>query len=185
MNVHEGMLQADSLADLIREMLRESDASASAYLIQGWLANAMGVLRDARRRAQLTQEEVARRLGTTQSAIARLEKDHEGHCSLQRYIAYLAACDALPLAVETVQLGALRDYALADPDAPRTATAYQAWRETTLPIAMFAVAHRQGTTEARLETPDGGEQGQASQRTLQGGLAESFESVTDMEALAV
>lgn len=135
--------ESTSLADLAREFLREGDESARAYLIQGWLAATMGTLRDVRRRARLTQEEVARRLGTTQSAVARLEKDHEGHCSLRRYVEYLAACDVLPLAMETVPAADLRDYALAAPDAPRTASAYRAWRDATARIDMVEVKYRQ------------------------------------------
>lgn len=123
-------LATGSLADLAREFLRESEESARAYLMQGWLSGAMGTLHAARRRAGLTQGEVAQRLGTTQSAVARLEKDHEGRCSLQRYVAYLVACEALPFEVETAQLADLRAYALADPAAPRTAEAYRDWCDT-------------------------------------------------------
>jgi transcriptional regulator with XRE-family HTH domain len=193
MNKNTMLLHSNSLTDFARECLRESDDSARAYLIQGWLATTIGTLRDARRRAQLTQGEVARRLGTTQSAVARLEKDHEGRYSFQRYIEYLAVCDALPLAIETVPLAALQRYALADPDAPRTATAFQAWCETTAPIGMLEVGHRQGTIDAQLETPEEGGQYQMtpearrrpSLSVLQGGLAEPFGNVADMEVLAV
>jgi transcriptional regulator with XRE-family HTH domain len=194
----DATLESTSPADLAREFLRESEDSARVYLMQGWLASTMATLRDARRRAQLTQEEVARRLGTTQSAVARLEKDHEGRCSLQRYVEYLAACDALPLAIEAVPVVGLRDYAFADPDAPRTVSAYQAWREIPGYVDMVEVEHRQGTIEARFEATGEGQRYQVTRlpapsqgrerprlSLLQGGLSESIESAAGVEVMAV
>ena len=49
------------------------------------------LVREARRRAELTQTELAARAGTTQSAIARLERGG-GHPSLDRISELLAAC---------------------------------------------------------------------------------------------
>ncbi len=193
MNTSNNLPQSGTLADLIRSSLCESDESALAYLMQGWLSNAMGALRNARRQAGLTQEDVAQRLGTTQSAVARLEKDYAGRCSLQRYIEYLAACGALPLTIETVPQAKLRDYTLANPDAPRTATAYQAWHATITPVKMFSMPHRQGTADTEFDMLEGGDQAETTSKkkrrqslgVLQGGLAETFESIADMEALAV
>jgi len=48
-------------------------------------------VREARRRAGLTQAELAARAGTTQSAIARLERGN-GSPSLERISELLAAC---------------------------------------------------------------------------------------------
>lgn len=122
------VFERDALSDLVREVLEESDESANAYLVQSWLSSAIEALYDARRRANLTQKEVAERLGTKQPAIARLEKDDEGRVSLHRYIEYALACGVLPLDLSLRPVSALREYALNDPDAPRTERAYEAWR---------------------------------------------------------
>lgn len=49
------------------------------------------LIREGRRRAGLTQTELARRVGTTQSAIARLERG-KGSPTLERISELLAAC---------------------------------------------------------------------------------------------
>lgn len=49
------------------------------------------LIREARRRAGLTQTELAERVGTTQSAIARLERG-VGHPTMQRISELVAAC---------------------------------------------------------------------------------------------
>lgn len=48
-------------------------------------------MREARRRAGITQTELADRVGTTQSAIARLERGH-GHPTMQRISELVEAC---------------------------------------------------------------------------------------------
>lgn len=50
------------------------------------------LIREARRRAGLTQRELAERLGTTQSAIARLERGHS-EPSYERVATAARACD--------------------------------------------------------------------------------------------
>jgi len=81
-------------------------------------------LQDARRRASLTQEDVAQRLGTTQSSIARLENSNEGSISLRRYVRYALACGMAPFDITMEPVRAMRDYILQDPDAARTPLAY-------------------------------------------------------------
>src|SRR5437879_606888 len=85
-----------TISELIREVLTESEQSAKAYLAESWLTEVIGVLRDARRQAGLTQHDVAERMDTTQSSIARLENDESGSVTLRRYVSYLIACDRLP-----------------------------------------------------------------------------------------
>lgn len=127
--------RADTVSDLAREVLTESKESARAYLRQGWLYAAVRALREARQSANLTQGEVAQCLGTTQSAIARLESDHEGRITLHRYIDYALACDMCPLDLDTLLVPAerLRAFAIQDPDAPRTPTRFTAWCDSQQP----------------------------------------------------
>ena len=120
------------LADAAREILSKSEKSAKKYLKRRWLADATAALREARKEAGLTQEDVAQRLGTKQPAIARLENDREGRFSLARYIEYALACDMMPLDIEFEPVSEVRKYALSAPDAPRTAAAYRAWADITV-----------------------------------------------------
>lgn len=53
--------------------------------------NGSHLMREARRRARLTQEEVARRVGTTQSAIARIESGRHAP-TLERVSDIAQAC---------------------------------------------------------------------------------------------
>jgi transcriptional regulator with XRE-family HTH domain len=121
--------KVQTLTDLIRDSLSGSDEAATAYLRQNWLDAAMYTLWKARRAAGLTQAEVAARMGTTQSSIARLERDGGGGISLRRFIDYALACGMSPLDLELITTSSLRRYALADPDAPRTHSAVTDWLE--------------------------------------------------------
>lgn len=116
-----------TISDLIREALSESAESAREYLAESWLAEATGVLRDARRKAGLTQIEVAERLATTQSSIARLENDESGGVTLRRFINYLLACGRFPLDVETEQFERVREYAITRPLQARHAAPFRHW----------------------------------------------------------
>ena len=61
-DMKEGLLRDD-------EFRREYDALEEEFSIAGQLI-------EARSKANLTQEQVARRMGTTQSVVARLESGH-------------------------------------------------------------------------------------------------------------
>jgi transcriptional regulator with XRE-family HTH domain len=117
-------VEGGTLTDLVRELLVEDEESVTAYIEQSWVTRAIEALQDARRRASLTQEEVAKRLSTTQSAIARLENNHEGSISLRRYVRYALACGMAPFDITMEPVSAMRDYILQDPDAARTPLAY-------------------------------------------------------------
>lgn len=55
----------------------------------------------ARRNAGLTQEQVAERMQTHQSAIARFEADRNGSMSFRRYADFAIACGMLPKSLKT------------------------------------------------------------------------------------
>ncbi len=116
-----------TISDLIQETLSENADGAKEYLTESWLAEATGILRDARRKAGLTQIEVAERLATTQSSIARLENDESGGVTLRRYINYLLACGRFPLDVETEPLERVREYAITHPLQARHAAPFRHW----------------------------------------------------------
>ncbi|MEJ7762336.1 MAG: helix-turn-helix domain-containing protein [Thermomicrobiales bacterium] len=107
-----------TIADLVRESLAENDESAHAYLRESWVAGTMAILRATRRRAGLTQDEVAARMGNRQPHIARLERADDA--KLSTIWEYLYACGETPLAIETVIVERLRAFVHACPDAPAT-----------------------------------------------------------------
>ena len=122
--VDSTVFEEDTLTALTRELL-EDEETAYAYLLERWLVSATGKLREARREAGLTQEEVAERLGTKQPAIARLERDHEGRFSLRRFAEYALACGVLPFDIALESSEDIREYALENLDDPITETAYE------------------------------------------------------------
>lgn len=97
--------------DLIRDVL-DTDEGTVAYLRQWWLSDVMDALVSVRLRVGLTQREVAERMGTTQSAIARMERCDDGGVSLRRYVDYAVACGVLPGAVVMASVEKRRQQAL-------------------------------------------------------------------------
>lgn len=113
--------------DATREMLSD-DVAAREFLKASFLSSAMTALFYARRKAELTQAQVAERMGTKQSAIARMEADASGSTSLRRYVEYALTCDMIPFDITLARVSTLKEFARADPSVPRTEVAYQAWR---------------------------------------------------------
>jgi transcriptional regulator with XRE-family HTH domain len=116
---------AGTLEDSARESVEESEESAKVYLRESWLAATMAMLSRARWAAKLTQAEVAERLGTTQSSVARLERADD--TTFGRFWEYLYACGVVPLELETVPFDDLREYVHQQPGADRTAEPVKKW----------------------------------------------------------
>lgn len=103
-----------TMEDFVRRALEPGPKSAGAYFRRQWLTRATRTLAEVRRAAGLTQAQVAAKMGTTQSAIARLENDIDGGISLRRYLDFLIACNSMPLLPETKSLSELREAGLKD-----------------------------------------------------------------------
>jgi len=116
--------------DALRELIAADEAAANDYLVESFLTSAMLALFHARRDAGLTQAQVAQKLHTKQSAIARLEADFSGGMSLRRYVEFALACGVLPFDLTLAPVETLRQFALIDPAAARTAEAVEVWRTT-------------------------------------------------------
>ena len=123
----------EAVADLAEE-------SARLILRESWLASVMGLLRDTRRRAELTQAALAGRLGKKQSHISRLERSDD--TTLGQVWDYLYACGEAPLDIATVPVAELREYVVARPGLPRTEQAVASWR-------LKSALTTQGLTTAR------------------------------------
>jgi transcriptional regulator with XRE-family HTH domain len=117
----------DRSAAVDKQILDDPEAAA-AYLRSSWFYRTMETIRNARLRNGLTQQDIADKLGTTQSAIARLENAHTGNFSLDRLLKYAWACGAAPLDLEFAAPEELRAYAQEHPRGSRTYTDLLDWK---------------------------------------------------------
>jgi transcriptional regulator with XRE-family HTH domain len=102
---------------------------AIEYLKSAFLSSAVNALFYMRRQAGLTQAQVAERLNTKQSAIARLEGDFDGGISLRRYVDFALACGMVPHNITFAPLESVISYTMAQPKIPYTQVEYQEWRK--------------------------------------------------------
>lgn len=89
----------ETASDFIVEMMtdeKDGEEFTRAYLKARFLSSVGRSLYYARRKAGLTQEQVAERMNTQQPAIARLEADKNGSMSLRRYVDFAIACGMMP-----------------------------------------------------------------------------------------
>jgi transcriptional regulator with XRE-family HTH domain len=129
-----------TLEDSIRELLSDDDEAARAYLKESFLTAAILALFHARRNAGFTQAQLAARLGVKQPTIARLERDFSGSFTLRRYVEVALACGVIPLDLALVATEQLRQFALDDPGAEKTAAAFNAWLAARQPVSLTPVA---------------------------------------------
>ena len=125
-------------SDFIVEMMmdeKDGEEFTREYLKAKFLSSAVRALYNARRKAGLTQAEVAERLNTKQAAIARLEADTEGSMSLRRYVDFALACGMDPLDIILEPVESIRDYVIHNPQAPRAQDLYEKWRKHSNHVA--------------------------------------------------
>lgn len=111
------------------------------YLKADFLASAANALCSIRRQAGLTQAQVAERLNTKQSAIARLEADFDGAMSLRRYVDFALACGVIPHHITFAPVEAARKFVIEQPGVPFTQENHHAWPKVTFQLAREAAGN--------------------------------------------
>jgi len=130
MEKYENKRIDETTDDVIAQELRDTNndsAFVREYLKAGFLAAAVDSLFYARRRADLTQAQVAERTNTKQAAIARLEADTDGSISLRRYVGFALACGMVPLNIVLAPIESVQNFVIAHPDSPLTQMNYDTW----------------------------------------------------------
>jgi len=97
-------VNGETLWPNIPETVADSPSATTAFLRTRWILGAVMALERARKQANLSQEELAQKLGTTQSAISRTETDDLGRISLRRYVDWMIACGVMPAEITTYRL---------------------------------------------------------------------------------
>src|SRR5438067_891140 len=103
----ERTLNAD---ETTTEQLRLDPEGAKIYLGRRWVHRAMRALREIRKAAGLTQDQVANHLSTTQSVVTRWESDLDGSMSLRNYERFARACGFVPMNIELRPFGGFEDH---------------------------------------------------------------------------
>jgi transcriptional regulator with XRE-family HTH domain len=122
---------------LIQKLTDEEEGKdfAIGYLKSRFMSSAANALFYMRLQAGLTQAQVAERLHTKQSAIARLEGDFDGRTSLRRYVDFALACGMVPHDITFAPLESAIDYTIAQPETLYTQVNHQEWlKANDLPI---------------------------------------------------
>lgn len=114
---------------LIRKLKDEKHGleNAIAYLRASFLSSAVDALFYARRKAGLTQEQVAQKLGKKQEAIARWEADKEGKMSLRQYFDLALASGRIPLNIVLEPKEDVRDFVIDHPERAPSPYSYYEW----------------------------------------------------------
>ena len=114
---------------LIQQLTDEEEGMDFAvdYFKSGFMSSAVNTLFYMRRQAGLTQAQVAERLNTTRSAIARLEGDVDGGISLRQYIEFALAWGMVPHGITFAPLESVINYTIAQPEVLYTQVNHQEW----------------------------------------------------------
>jgi transcriptional regulator with XRE-family HTH domain len=138
---------------LIQQLTEEEHGKdfAAEYLKSAFLSSAVNTLFYMRRQAGLTQAQIAERLDTKQSAVARLEGDFDGGISLRRYVDFALACGMVPHSITFAPLESAISYTIAQPKVPYTQVNHQEWLKTSSQFTSASVenvAHMKSNFEA-------------------------------------
>ena len=99
MAIFEDTSNVETTSDFIIEMMmdeKDGEEFTREYLKASFLSSIGRSLYYARRQAGLTQANVAERMDTTQSAVARFEAGKDGSMSFRRYVDFAIACGMMP-----------------------------------------------------------------------------------------
>lgn len=135
MEKHENSQFGETTAAIIARELtdeRNDPAFVEEYLKTGFLSSAVDALFYARRRLGLTQAQLAERLNTKQTSIARLEADTSGSLTLRRYVEIALACGMVPLNITLAPIDSVSDFVRSHPDSPLTSELYEAWMKAKI-----------------------------------------------------
>ena len=130
MDHDEDIQVAGTMTDYLIEKFTDEEQGkefATEYLKSAFLTSAVNALFYMRRQAGLTQAQVAERLNTKQSAIARLEGDFDGSIALHRYVDFALACGMVPHNITFAPLESAISYTIAQPKILYTQVNYQEW----------------------------------------------------------
>lgn len=142
MDQDEDIQVAGTMTDYLIQKLTDEEQGkefASEYLKSAFLSSAVNALFYMRRQAGLTQAQVAERLHTKQSAVARLEGDFDGGIALHRYIDFALACGMVPHNITFAPLESVISYTIAQPKILFTEVTYQEWLKTNSPSTSTSV----------------------------------------------
>jgi len=106
-----------TLEDLIEDALQTEEGSRD-HLRARWIEDTIATLRSVRRSVCLTQAELARKMETHQSSIARLEGEDD--ITLGKVWDYLYACGEAPAKIEHVSFAVMREFVRLQPEALET-----------------------------------------------------------------
>src|SRR5947207_505167 len=112
---------------------------AREYLKSAFLSSAVNTLCSMRQHAGLTQSQVAERLNTKQSAIARLEGDFDGGISLRRYVDFALACGMVPHNITFAPLESAINYTIDQSKIAYTQVNDQEWLKANSPLISVSV----------------------------------------------
>src|SRR5437588_6297535 len=130
MHQDEEIQIAGTMTDYLIQKVTDKEQGkefASEYFKSAFLTSAVNALFYMRRQAGLTQAQVAERLNTKQSAIARLEDDFDGGISLRRFADFALACGMVPHNITFAPLESVISYTIAQPKILYTQVTYLEW----------------------------------------------------------
>lgn len=101
-----------TIDDMLHDLVNTDDESARVYLLESFLDSVVDTLSTARKRAGLTQQDLAERLTTRQSVVSRSERDVSGSMSVRRFAEWSLACGFVPAPISLVPFTTAREQAL-------------------------------------------------------------------------